>query len=81
MHPGGINVLMMSDFHGDSHPTDPGPLRLKEQKVYFEGCARQSDRSFLIMPEEEEQRAIHVGAAPGTAVANPVTSTLFRAKK
>jgi hypothetical protein len=49
----GINVLMMSDFHGDSHPTDPGPLRLKEQKVYFEGCARQSDRSFLIMPEEE----------------------------
>jgi hypothetical protein len=49
----GINVLMMSDFHGDSHPTDPGPLRLKEQKVYFEGCARQSDRNFLIMPEEE----------------------------
>src|SRR5260370_7914987 len=49
----GINVLMMADFHGDSHPTDPGPLRLKEQKVYFEGCARQSDRSFLIMPEEE----------------------------
>jgi len=49
----GINILMMSDFHGDSHPTDPGPLRLKEQKVYFEGTARQSDRSFLIMPEEE----------------------------
>src|SRR6202158_3427671 len=49
----GINILMMSDFHGDSHPADPGPLRLKEQKVYFEGCARQSDRSFLIMPEEE----------------------------
>jgi len=49
----GINVLMMADFHSDSHPTDPGPLRLKEQKVYFEGCARQSDRNFLIMPEEE----------------------------
>ena len=49
----GINVVMMSDFHGDAHPNDPGPLRLKEQKVYFEGSARQSDRNFLIMPEEE----------------------------
>jgi hypothetical protein len=49
----GINVLMMSDFHSDSHPKDPGPLRLKEQKVYFEGTARQSDRNFLVMPEEE----------------------------
>ena len=49
----GINVVMMSDFHGDAHPNDPGPLRLKEQKVYFDGSARQSDRSFLIMPEEE----------------------------
>jgi hypothetical protein len=49
----GVNVVMMADFHGDAHPTDPGPLRLKEQKVYFDGCARQSDRRFLIMPEEE----------------------------
>jgi len=49
----GVNVVMMADFHSDSHPNDPGPLRLKEQKVYFEGCARQSDRRFLIMPEEE----------------------------
>ena len=49
----GVNVVMMADFHGDAHPNDPGPLRLAEQKVYFDGCARQSDRSFLIMPEEE----------------------------
>ncbi len=49
----GVNIVMMSDFHGDAHPKDPGPLRLKEQKVYFEGTGRQSDRSFLIMPEEE----------------------------
>ena len=49
----GINVAMMSDFHGDSHPSDPGPLRLKEQKVYFEGCQRHSDRTFLLMPGEE----------------------------
>jgi hypothetical protein len=49
----GINIAMMSDFHGDSHPSDPGPLRLPEQKVYFDGCRRHSDRSFLIMPGEE----------------------------
>lgn len=49
----GINIAMMSDFHGDGHPNDPGPLRLKDQKVYFDGCRRHSDRSFLIMPGEE----------------------------
>jgi hypothetical protein len=24
----GINIAMLSDFHSDSHPTDPGPLWL-----------------------------------------------------
>jgi hypothetical protein len=49
----GINIAMMSDFHGDSHQNDPGPLRFAEEKVYFDGCRRHSDRSFLIMPGEE----------------------------
>ena len=49
----GINIAMMSDFHSDGHPSDPGPLRLKEQKVYFDGCQRFSDRGFLLMPGEE----------------------------
>src|SRR5262249_11404523 len=49
----GINIAMMSDFHGDGHPDDPGPLRFKEEKVYFVGCGRHSDRSFLLMPGEE----------------------------
>src|SRR6185437_2451986 len=49
----GINIAMMSDFHGDGHPNDPGPLRLAEQKVYFEGSRRHSDRNFLIVPGEE----------------------------
>jgi hypothetical protein len=49
----GINIAMMSDFHGDGHPTDPGPVRFQEQKTYFDGCRRFSDRSFLIMPGEE----------------------------
>jgi hypothetical protein len=54
----GINIAMMSDFHGDSHLNDPGPLRLAEQKVYFQGCERFSDRSFLLMPGEEPNVAL-----------------------
>ncbi len=49
----GINIAMMSDFHGDGHPKDDGPLRLPEQRMYFEGCRRHSDREFLILPGEE----------------------------
>ena len=60
----GINIAMMSDFHGDGHPKDPGPIRFREQKDYFEGCRRFSDRTFLIMPGEEPARkpgrALHV---------------------
>ena len=28
-------------------------MRLNEQKVYFEGCERFSDRDFLLIPGEE----------------------------
>ncbi|MBI1790507.1 MAG: hypothetical protein HYR60_23490 [Acidobacteria bacterium] len=49
----GINIAMMSDFHGDGHPEDPGALRFADQKVYFDACRRHSDRDFLIMPGEE----------------------------
>lgn len=49
----GINIAMMSDFHGDGHAEDHGPLRLPEQKAYFDACRRHSDRDFLIMPGEE----------------------------
>ena len=49
----GINIAMMSDFHGDGHVKDPGPIRFREQKDYFDGCRRFSDRTFLIMPGEE----------------------------
>lgn len=49
----GINIAMMSDFHGDGHPQDHGPLRFKEQHAYFEGGKRHSDKDFLIMPGEE----------------------------
>lgn len=49
----GVNIAMMSDFHGDGHPDDPGPIRFAEQEIYFEGARRHSDRDFLIMPGEE----------------------------
>ncbi|MBV9083142.1 MAG: hypothetical protein JOZ62_10725 [Acidobacteriaceae bacterium] len=49
----GINIVILADFHSDSHPNDPGPLRFKEQKIYFEGCGRFSDRDFLLIPGEE----------------------------
>jgi hypothetical protein len=49
----GINIAILADFHGDAHPNDTGTVRLNEQKVYFEGCARSSDRDFLLIPGEE----------------------------
>ena len=49
----GINIAILADFHSDSHPTDIGRLRLDEQKVYFEGSRRYSDRDFLLIPGEE----------------------------
>jgi len=49
----GINIAALCDFHSDSHPNDTGKVRLDEQRVYFEGSARFSDRDFLIIPGEE----------------------------
>lgn len=49
----GVNIAILADFHSDSHPTDPGPIRFKEQQVYFEGCRRVSDDGFLMIPGEE----------------------------
>ena len=49
----GLNIVILADFHSDSHPDDPGPLRFREQKVYFEGSRRFSDRGFLLIPGEE----------------------------
>jgi hypothetical protein len=49
----GVNIAILADFHSDSHPTDTGKVRLNEQKVYFEGCERFSDRDFLLIPGEE----------------------------
>jgi hypothetical protein len=52
-HALGINIVNLGDFHDDSDPRDPGPKRFMEQKVYFDGAARISDRDLLFMPGEE----------------------------
>jgi hypothetical protein len=49
----GINIVYLGDFHDDSDPRDPGPKRFAEQKVYFEGARRMSDKDFLVIPAEE----------------------------
>lgn len=49
----GVNIVYLGDFHDDSDPRDPGPKRFMEQKVYFEGAQRVSDKDFLVMPAEE----------------------------
>jgi hypothetical protein len=49
----GINVVYLGDFHDDSDMHDPGEKRLSEQKLYFEGARKLSDKNFLVMPQEE----------------------------
>ena len=55
----GVNIALMSDFHGDGHSKDTGALRLKDMETYFAGCRRHSDRDFLILPGEEPN--VHLG--------------------
>jgi len=54
----GINIANMADFHSDSHPKDAGPIRFQEQKVYFDGLRRFSDRDFLMIPGEEPDNTL-----------------------
>jgi hypothetical protein len=49
----GLNVIGLSDFHFELHASDPGLLRLADQKDYFEASRRASDTDFLVVPWEE----------------------------
>ena len=49
----GINIAILADFHSDAHPQDTGSIRLNEQKWYFDGLRRFSDRDLLLIPGEE----------------------------
>ena len=73
----GINIVNMADFHSDSHPKDPGPIRFKEQKVYFEGLRRISDRDFLLVPGEEPDATL--GGHYITMMSHPVFWSQTRA--
>jgi len=49
----GLNIIGLSDFHFELARTDPGALRFKDQKDYFEASRRASDADFLVTPWEE----------------------------
>ena len=49
----GLNIVGLSDFHGDMHLNDPGALRFKDEKDYAEAARRASDKDFLVVPWEE----------------------------
>lgn len=48
-----LNIVGLSDFHFELARDDPGPLRFKDEKDYFEGCRLASDKDFLVVPWEE----------------------------
>lgn len=73
----GINIVNLSDFHSDKlHPRDPGPLRLLDQKDYFEAARRHSDRDFLIIPGEEPNA--YLGGHYNMLTPRPVFWTMVR---
>jgi hypothetical protein len=74
----GINIAHIFDFHGDGHPHDPGPLRLKELETYFEGCRRHSNADFLILPGEEAN--VYLGGHYNILFPKPVYWALVRGK-
>ena len=50
----GLNLIGLSDFHADKlRQNDPGAARFADQKDYFEGSRRASDKDFLVLPWEE----------------------------
>jgi hypothetical protein len=60
----GVNIVHLAEFHGDGHPQDPGPLRLREMQAMFDECRRLSDDELLILPGEEAN--VYLGLpAPG----------------
>jgi hypothetical protein len=72
----GVNIAHIFDFHGDGHPRDPGPIRLKELEAYYEGCRRHSDSEFLILPGEEANA--YLGGHYNIVFPRPVYWTLVR---
>ncbi len=60
----GVNIVHLAEFHGDGHPQDSGPVRLREMQAMFDECRRLSDDQLLLLPGEEAN--VHLGLpAPG----------------
>ena len=72
----GINIAMMSDFHGDGNGEDSGDLRFQDIANYVEASRRHSDRDFLIMPGEEPNA--HLGGHYTMVLPKPVYWTRVR---
>jgi hypothetical protein len=50
----GLNIVGLSDFHADKlQRRDSGALRFADQRDYFKGTRRASDKDFLVVPWEE----------------------------
>jgi hypothetical protein len=49
----GINIVGLSDFHGDLRTNDPGVGRFEDQRDYALASAKHSDKDFLVTPWEE----------------------------
>ena len=49
----GINIVGLSDFHGDLRPNDPGLGRFEDQRDYYVATQKASDKDFLVTNWEE----------------------------
>ena len=49
----GINIVGLSDFHGDLRPNDPGLGRFEDQRDYYTASMKASDKDFLVTNWEE----------------------------
>jgi hypothetical protein len=49
----GINIVGLSDFHGDLRQNDTGLGRYQDQKDYATASGKASDKDFLVTPWEE----------------------------
>jgi len=49
----GINIVGLSDFHGDLRPNDPGVGRYEDQRDYYVASQKASDKDFLVTNWEE----------------------------
>ena len=53
MRSNGINIVGLSDFHGDLRPNDPGQGRYEDQRDYYVASQKASDKDFLVTNWEE----------------------------